>query len=105
MPKWLNAFLLLLLFETVADVLAKSWERTGKLQLAFAAQLAYFLGNLFWLFALVKGVGMARGGVLFSVSVAITAVIVGMVGGEKVSNLGVVGLILGLIAIGILSLD
>ena len=102
--KWLGPFSLLVLMEIAADVFAKIWERTGRLHWAAAAQAAYFTGNAFWLVALTRGAGMARGGVLFSVSVAVTAVIVGVVGGERVGAMQGVGLFLGIVSIAVLSM-
>lgn len=101
--KWLPAFIFLIVFETAADIFAKIFERTGTFAYAIAAQLSYFIGNGFWLVALVYGIGMAKGGVLFSLTVAITAVIVGFFGGERVSHYEILGITLGIIAVGLLS--
>lgn len=100
---WIIYFVFLVLFETIADVFAKQWEQRKNISLAVAAQAAYLVGNLFWLVALSKGVGLAKGGVLFSVTVAITAIGVGAFFGEKISGLEAFGMMLAVIGIACLS--
>lgn len=82
MKPWIWPFLLLLAFETLADIFALRFKNTNNYFYAVLTQLSYLSGNIFWLVSLVKGAGMARGGVLFSVTVAVTAVLVGFFRGR-----------------------
>lgn len=103
MTHWIWPFLLLILFETVADVFALRFKSQGNYFYAILSQIVYLSGNIFWLVSLVKGAGMARGGVLFSVTVAVTAVLVGYFGGEAITKEHMIGILIGVISIAFLS--
>ncbi|QQR82210.1 hypothetical protein IPJ70_02925 [Candidatus Campbellbacteria bacterium] len=98
--KWLIPISILVLFELIADVLAKNWSLRGGWLLAGGALIAYFLANTFWLFALQNGAGLARGAVIFSVASAILAVALGLfVYHEPLTYYEIAGVLLGLLAI------
>lgn len=101
--KWILPLSLLIGFELVADILAKQWSLDKKIFLAVGALAAYLIANTFWLFALKNGSGLARGAVIFSISSAIVAIVLGVfLYKEEVSKIQMIGLILGLISIGLL---
>jgi len=101
--KWILPISFLVIFELVADVLAKEWTlHKGSAGYIFAgcALVAYLIGNSFWLFALKDGSGLARGSVIFSVASGIAAIIIGLVFfKENVTRIEMIGLILGLISV------
>ena len=98
--KWLIPLSILVLFELVADILAKSWSLNGSWILATGALIAYLLGSTFWLFALKNGSGLAKGAIIFSIVSAILAVALGIFFyKEDLTKLQYIG-----IAVGIFSL-
>lgn len=97
---WILFLLLLIVFEGIADVLAKNYSLHGG-ALYFAAAIAgYIAANIFWLFSLRTGAGLARGAVMFSVASAIAAVLLGLLlYRETVSARAVAGIFLGVISL------
>jgi len=75
---WIIGISILIFFEIIADVLAKNWSLKGHWLLAVGALSAYLLGNLFWLFALKNGAGLARGTIIFSIISALLTVSLGI---------------------------
>ncbi len=97
---WIIPLSLLITFELLADVLSKEWALHGLAIRFVGAILGYIIANVFWLFALKDGSGLARGAMIFSVASAVIAVGLGVfLYHEKVSTMEVVGMILGVIAI------
>lgn len=97
---WIIFLALLIAFEAVADVLAKTWQLRRGWALAAAALAAYLVANSFWLFALKNGSGLARGGIIFSVGSAVLAVAIGLfMFQEAVSPRQMAGIILGIISV------
>lgn len=101
---WVPFLLLLIVFEIVADIFAKEWSLKGKFIFWFLAILSYVIANSFWLIAIRKGSGLARGAIIFSIGSAILAIIIGVVFyKEQTSKLQIAGLLTGLAAIVMLS--
>ena len=100
MIQWLLPLLVLILFELIADVLAKNWSLNGGWFLAIASLTAYLLANTFWLFALKNGSGLGRGAIIFSLVSAIIAILLGVfLYHEKVSTIQMVGITFGLVSL------
>lgn len=67
---------------------------------AILALFSYLVANTFWLFALKNGSGLARGAIIFSVSTAILATLIGLVFyKEQVTTLQLFGISIGLISL------
>jgi len=97
MIKWILPLSLLIVFESLADIFAKNWSINKTIWLAVASLFLYLVANSFWLFALKNGAGLGRGAVIFSVSSAIIAVILGVLFyKEEVSRLQMIGFALGI---------
>ena len=92
----------LLLCELTADFLGKQWTLYKK-SILFGASLSFYvIGNSFWLFAVLNGVGLARGAVLFAVGQEIASVLMGVAYfKEKLSRKQWLGMMLGFITIAI----
>lgn len=100
---WVIPLLILVLLEASADILAKTWQIKSIWFWAAAALIAYLLANMFWLLSLKNGAGLAKGAVLFSIMSAILAVIIGVVFyKEQITQIQLVGLIIGIIAIALI---
>lgn len=100
---WIFPLLVLVILEAVADIVSKTWQIKGLWYLAALALFTYLLANTFWLIALKNGAGLAKGAVLFSILSAILAIIIGVVlYKEEITNIQLIGLILGSIAIGLI---
>lgn len=105
LPKWLSFLLLLVAFELVADVLVKQFALNGKLVFAALSLLGYVIANILWLISLRMGAELGKGAVLFSVLSAVGAVLIAsLIYKEKVGPYGLIGLVLGIVAIAFLSL-
>jgi len=101
---WVIFFGLLVLFEGLADVLAKEWTIRDRAFWWLAAIAAYITANSFWLFALKRGAGLSRGAVLFSVSSALLAVAIGIfLYKEEPTKIQLAGVLVGAIAITLLA--
>lgn len=97
---WILPLLLLIVFELIADVLAKSWSIKNITWYAVAALLSYLVANSFWLFALKNGSGLGRGAVIFSVVSAVIAVLLGVIFyKESLTKLQLIGIILGIVSL------
>ena len=98
---WIIPLSILIIFELVADILAKEWS-LGKHSIVWAglALLAYLLANTYWLIALKNGSGLVRGAVVFSVASAILATGLGLIFyKEQLSTVQVAGVMFGIISI------
>ncbi len=105
-PKWLYYLLLLVVFELVADVLAKQFAVSGKYVFAFLSILGFVAANTAWLVSLRTGAQLSKGAILFSVLSGIGAVLIGVfVYHEKTTTYQIVGLVLGVAAIAFLSVE
>jgi glucose uptake protein GlcU len=91
----------LIVFEVIADVFAKEWSlRNFPILFAVLSLLSYLIANTFWLFALKNGSGLARGAVIFSVSTAILATLVGLVFyREQTTTFQLIGMGIGLLSL------
>ena len=96
---WLIPLVLLILFEALADVLAKEWS-LGRSWFWVLSIGAYIIANSFWLFALKDGSGLTRGAMIFSVASAILAIIIGIVlYHESISQTELIGVGIGVISL------
>ena len=100
---WIFFLILLIVFEGLADVLSKEYSlRTGWVWF-IGALAAYVIGNIFWLFSLRRGAGLARGAEIFSVATAIAALLIGLFYyHEVVHPREIAGMVLGIIALALI---
>lgn len=97
---WVIGLILLILFESLADIIAKEYSlHGGKIRWA-GAILGYVTANAFWLWALKSGSGLARGAIIFSVASAILAAIIGiLLYKETLNKYQIIGVIFGIVAL------
>jgi len=97
---WIIPLILLILLELAADIFSKEWSLHNTAPKFIAALSAYLVANIFWLFALKYGSGLARGAVIFSVVSAVLALIIGIgFYKESITHIQLTGLLLGIVAI------
>ncbi|KKS04386.1 MAG: hypothetical protein UU82_C0024G0002 [Candidatus Nomurabacteria bacterium GW2011_GWC2_41_8] len=97
---WVIPLIFLILFEIVADIFAKEYSLRDNWYFWGGALLAYVLANMFWLWAIKSGSGLARGAIIFSVSSAVLAIIIGLYFyGEQTNKFQFMGMILGVLAL------
>ncbi len=97
---WIFFILLLIAFEGIADVFSKKYELSGTTTMWLLAIGGYIIANTFWLMAIRRGSGLARGAVLFSIGSALVAVLIGLVWyKEPVTKLQLAGVCAGLLSI------
>ncbi len=77
--QWLVPLIFVIIFESVADILAKQWSISNVTIIAVASVVAYCISNVFWLFALKDGAGLGRGIIIFSVATTVIATFIGYV--------------------------
>lgn len=97
---WSLPMIILLLCELLADFLGKQWT-LRKRNYLFAASIAmYVIGNSFWIIAVLNGVGLARGSLIFSVGQEMAAVMMGLFYfKEKLFRRQKIGILLGILTI------
>ena len=106
MIKWIVPIILLVLFEGLADIVAKYFAVTNKIYIAIGALILYVVANIFWLIALKDGVGLATGAVIFSIASEFLAILIGLlIYHEQISLLQGIGLILGIISLVLLVIE
>ncbi|HVY35881.1 MAG TPA: hypothetical protein VG982_01215 [Candidatus Paceibacterota bacterium] len=97
---WIIPLSFLIIFELIADVFSKEYALKGTWQFWALAILGYIIANIFWLWGIRSGSGLARGAIIFSVGSAIFATIIGIhFFGEKESFLQYVGIVLGILSL------
>jgi len=98
---WLIPLGILILFEAIADILAKEWSLGSRsIFYAVVALIAYMLANTSWLISLRYGSGLARGAIIFSVASAVLASIIGIIFyKESLSIVQIAGIALGVVSI------
>ena len=97
---WIVPISFLIIFELIADIFSKEYSLKGSWQFWALAITAYIIANIFWLWAMRSGSGLARGAVIFSVGSAIFAAIIGIYFfNEKGSFLQYIGIALGIISL------
>jgi multidrug transporter EmrE-like cation transporter len=106
LPAWLWFILVLVAFELVADIFAKQFGLTGKVLFGVLSILGYVLANIAWLFSLRNGAQLGKGSILFSALSSVGAVLLGVfVYHEKVNSYQLIGVVLGIAAIILLSIE
>jgi multidrug transporter EmrE-like cation transporter len=105
-PTWLTCILILVLFEVIADVLAKQFALNGKLVFAILSIIGYVAANIAWLISLRSGGELGKGAVIFAALSGIAAVVIGLFAyREKVGPYQLVGLVLGIAGIVFLAVE
>ena len=97
---WVFFISLLIVFEAIADILAKEFQINSTWIWFVAAILAYVVANVFWLFSLKSGAGLTKGAIIFSVGSAILAIVVGLLlYKEPITKLQIAGIVMGLFSL------
>lgn len=97
---WIVPIFFLIIFEIIADIFAKEYSLHGKWYFWVGGLLGYVLANMFWLWGIKSGSGLARGAVIFSVASAILAIIIGIhFYGENVNKVQTAGIVLGALSL------
>ncbi len=100
---WLIPLLLLIIFESLADIFAKEYSLKGHWYLWLAGIIGYIIANIFWLSAIKNGSQLGRGAIIFSVLSAVLAVIIGVYFYQENTNkIQILGMVLGIISIALI---
>jgi len=100
---WIIPIIFLIILESVADIFAKEYSLKGYWYLWSIALVGYIVANMFWLWSIREGSGLARGAIIFSVASAILAVIIGLhFYGETTNKFQMAGIILGVISLSLI---
>lgn len=91
---------LLIIFEIIADVYAKEYSLHDRFNYWSISILCYLLANAFWLESMRRGITLSKGGLIFSVSTAITVVIIGKyMYHEEITKLQMTGIGFGIVSL------
>jgi drug/metabolite transporter (DMT)-like permease len=97
---WNLPMILLIVCELTADFLGKKWTLNKKSILFTASLSFYVIGNVFWIFAIINGVGLARGVIIYAIAQETLPVMLGVAYfKESLSKRQWAGLILGFLTI------
>ena len=106
LPAWFALFLVFLLFEQAANILGKQFALSRRYRFAVFSLLSFIACELPWIFSLRIGLELSKGAVLFSVVPAVLAVLIrSLVYKEKSTRSQFAGLMLGIVAVALLSLE
>lgn len=102
--KWFVPFSLLMIFEIVGNIFTGLFGSIRNLLLIPLILIAYTVANYFWLQALKRGSGLARGTLYFGVGVVIVSTIIGFaIYEEGLTVLKLMGIGTGVISLFLLS--
>jgi multidrug transporter EmrE-like cation transporter len=94
---WIIPLILLIAFEAVADIFSKEWSLHQLSWQWITAISFYILANVFWLFAIKNGSGLARGSVIFSIASGILGTLIGLfLYKEQIGKYELVAFVLGI---------
>lgn len=97
---WVIPISFLILFEIIADIFAKEYALKGHLWLWLSAILGYVIANAFWLWGIRSGSGLARGTIIFAVSSAVVATVIGIYFyNESTNKIQIIGMVLGVLSL------
>lgn len=75
---WSLPMILLIACELTADFLGKKWT-VSKKSILFKISLSFYvIGNVFWILAVLNGVGLVRGTIIYAVAQEILAILLGV---------------------------
>jgi hypothetical protein len=104
MMRWFYPFIFLMAFETLGNYVSGLFGVAPNLPVAVLALAIYALANYFWLIALKRGSGLARGTIYFGVLVIVMTGIIGFSFYEEALSLTkAVGLVTGTASLVLLS--
>lgn len=102
--RWFAFLTLLVALELVADVLAKQFAVSGDALFALLSLLSFAVANMAWLASLRSGAQLGTGAILFGILSSMGAVIIGLfVYQEHANTSQLIGMIIGIVALGFLS--
>lgn len=97
---WIIPLVFLIIFEIIADIFSKEYALKGHWYLWIGGLVGYVVANIFWLWSIRSGAGLARGATIFGISSAIIALIIGIYFyGETTTKIQMLGMFLGVIAL------
>jgi multidrug transporter EmrE-like cation transporter len=97
---WIFPITLLIVFELIADIFSKEYALKGHWYLWVLAILGYIIANVFWLWSIRTGSGLARGAIIFAIGSAVMATILGLYFyGESTNKIQIAGMILGVLSL------
>lgn len=102
--RWFSFLALLVALELLADVLAKQFAVSGNGIFALLSLLSFAVANMAWLASLRSGLQLGKGAILFGILSSMGAVLVGLfVYQEHAGFFQIIGMIIGIVALGFLS--
>ena len=102
MMVWVFVFILIL-FEIFADIFAKEYSLKERVIFYTLSIICYMLANVAWLESMRRGMELSKGGLVFSVGTAITAVVIGKYCyHEEVTKLQMSGMLLGIVSLALI---
>jgi len=97
---WPLSLVFFITLTLLSDVLAKEYSLAGRWYFWLFALLGYTIANVFWLWSIRSGSGLARGALIYLVANAVFVFIVGVYFyGETTNKVQITGMILGILSL------
>lgn len=94
---------ILIIFEILADIFAKEYSIKERALFYTLSIGCYMLANVAWLESMRRGMELSKGGLIFSVGTAITAVVIGRcMYEEEVTRMQMSGMLLGIVSLALI---
>jgi glucose uptake protein GlcU len=97
---WLIPLVIFITLTLVADIFSKEYSLSGHWYFWLLALLGYTIGNVFWLWSIRSGSGLAKGALIYLMANVVFVSVVGIYFyGEETNKLQLTGIALGLVSI------
>ncbi|HEV7701893.1 MAG TPA: EamA family transporter [Candidatus Paceibacterota bacterium] len=97
---WILPLIPFITLTLIADIFAKEYSLKGNWYFWALALLGYTIGNVFWLWSIRSGSGLARGALIYLLANVIFVSIVGIYFyGEPTNKIQIAGIALGVVAL------
>jgi drug/metabolite transporter (DMT)-like permease len=97
---WLILLIPFITLTLISDILAKEYSLNGHWYFWIFSLLGYTIGNIFWLWGIRSGSGLARGALIYLLVNAIFVFVVGVYFyGETTNKVQITGMVLGILSL------
>lgn len=97
---WIIPLIIFITLTLVADIFSKEYSLSGHWYFWVIALLGYTIGNVFWLWSIRAGSGLAKGALIYLLANVIFVSVAGIYFyGEQTNKFQIAGIILGTIAL------
>ena len=97
---WIIPLIIFITLTLVADIFAKEYSLSGYWYFWLLSLSGYTIGNVFWLWSIRSGSGLAKGALIYLLANVVFVSVVGIYFyGEETNKFQLAGIILGMISV------